>query len=392
MWRRTQDLGAALAALDAALLTSAPTELILQKAKLLEFAGDAAGALAFLEARLRPDDAFLLAAAAQAGLAIDPARALAHAEQAARLAPNDPAVILTLCQAHLASGDAKAAAASAKQVRELAPADQQAIALLATAQRLLGDPVYRETADYDLVRTYRLDPPSPWPDLPAFLADLAAALLARHRLAGHPIGQSTRGGGEASLDPRFAEEPVIRAFFDAVRDPIAPPRRRDRAGRGAVPHRRGLVGAAAAGRLPRQPCAPARLDLLGLLRRSAGRRGGCRKSRRLAEVRRARAADVADARARAFRQAGTGPAGAVPLPHVARRRTVRRRRAAPDHRLRRRAGLSQAENLVQAALGSGPLPGPSVFARCMPSRKGFVVCLSPATNPNGASASTPRLT
>src|SRR6202042_3304417 len=101
-------------------LTSAPTELILQKAKLLEFAGDAAGALTFLEACLKPDDAVLLAAAAQAGLAIDPARALAHAEYAARLAANDPAVILTLCQAQLASGDAKAAAASARRARELA--------------------------------------------------------------------------------------------------------------------------------------------------------------------------------------------------------------------------------------------------------------------------------
>jgi tetratricopeptide (TPR) repeat protein len=221
VWRRTQDLVAASRALDAALRTSAPSELILQKAKLLEFAGDAAGAFAFLEERLRPDDAVLLAGAAQAGLAIDPARALAHAEQAARLSPNDPAVILTLCQAQLARGDANAAAASATRARELAPADQQAIALLAAAQRLLGDPAYRLIADYDRVRTYRLEPPSPWPDLPAFLADLAAALLARHRLAGHPIGQSTRGGGEASLDPRFSQEPAIRAFFEAIRQPIA---------------------------------------------------------------------------------------------------------------------------------------------------------------------------
>jgi predicted Zn-dependent protease len=221
VWRRTQDVGAASGALDAALLTAQPTELVLQKAKLLEFAGDTAGALAFLEGRLKPDDPVLLAGAAQAGLTTDPARALAHAEHAARLAPNDPAVILTLCQAQLANGDARTAEASARRARELEPADQQAIALLATAQRLLDEPAYRQIADYALVRTYRLEAPSPWTDLPTFLADLAAALLARHRLAGHPIGQSTRGGGEASLDPRFSPEPPIRALFEAVREPIA---------------------------------------------------------------------------------------------------------------------------------------------------------------------------
>ncbi len=91
--------------------------------------------------------------------------------------------------------------------------------MLATARRILGDPAYRES--YDSVRTYRLAPPAPWRDLPSYLADLAAALEARHRLAGHPIGQSTRGGGEASLDTRFSEEPAIRAFFAAIREPIA---------------------------------------------------------------------------------------------------------------------------------------------------------------------------
>jgi Flp pilus assembly protein TadD len=220
IWRRTQDVHAASGALDAALLTSAPTELILQKAKLLEFAGDTAGAFAYLDERRQPGDANLLAAAAQAGLAVDPTRALAHAQQAAKLAPSDPAVVLTLCQAQLANGDARAAAASARLARDLAPADQQALALLGTAQRLLGDAAHRETANYDLVRTYRLDPPSPWDSQMAFLVDLATALLGRHRLAGHPIGQSTRGGGEASLDPRFSQEPAIRAFFEAVRAPI----------------------------------------------------------------------------------------------------------------------------------------------------------------------------
>ncbi len=223
IWRRTQDVAAASGALDAALRGEAPTELLLQKAKLLQWSGDVPGAFAFLQQQqaARGDDPVLLAATAQAGLTLDPAAARAFAERASALAPSDPAIWLTLCQAQLASGDARSALGSANQARRLAPSDQQAIALATTAQRLLGDASRHDEVNYELVRTYRLTPPAPWTDLPSFLADLAAALGARHRLAGHPIGQSTRGGGEAALDARFAEEPAIRGFFEAVREPIA---------------------------------------------------------------------------------------------------------------------------------------------------------------------------
>src|SRR5580698_4240854 len=40
---------------------------------------------------------------------------------------------------------------------------------------------------------------------------------------------------------------------------------------------------------------------------------------------------------------------------MARHSAVRRRRAAPDHRLRRRAGMSQAEDLVRAVLEAAGL-------------------------------------
>jgi Tfp pilus assembly protein PilF len=153
VWRRTENVAAASGALDAALQREAHTELLLLKAKLLEWAGDPIGAFAFLRRQTaRGDDPVLLAATAQAGVTLDPKAALTFAKRASALG---------------------------------------------------------------------LTPPPPWTDLPSFLADLAAALGARHRLAGHPIGQSTRGGGEASLDARFAGEPAIRGFFEAVGAPIA---------------------------------------------------------------------------------------------------------------------------------------------------------------------------
>jgi hypothetical protein len=188
----------------------------------LEWAGDPIGAFAFLRRQTaRGDDPVLLAATAQAGVTLDPKAALTFAKRASALATNDPAILLTLSQAQLAAGEAQAALETATAARRLAPADQQAIALATTAQRLLGDASRHDEVNYELVRTYRLTPPPPWTDLPSFLADLAAALGARHRLAGHPIGQSTRGGGEASLDARFAGEPAIRGFFEAVGAPIA---------------------------------------------------------------------------------------------------------------------------------------------------------------------------
>lgn len=223
VWRRTQDVAAASGALDAALRGGAPSDLVLLKARLLESAGSAGEAFAFLaqQPAARSEDPVLLAATAQAGLTLDAAAALAFAERAAALAPGDPAILMTLCQAQLASGAAAAALETASAARRLAPADQQAIALAATAQRLLGDGAHHDEINYELVRTYCLTPPSPWTDLASFLADLAGALAARHRLAGPPIGQSTRGGGEANLDARLADEPAIRAFFEAVRAPIA---------------------------------------------------------------------------------------------------------------------------------------------------------------------------
>jgi tetratricopeptide (TPR) repeat protein len=224
VWRRTQDLAAADAALaEACSLAGAAPELHMQRAKLREYAGEVAGALALLERALetRREDTVLLAAAAQMGLALAPDAALARAEAAVRQAPADPRILMTLAQAQLAVGDGEGARASAQAALTVAPLDQQAIALEATARRLLRDSSYREVFDDGLVRTYRLGPPPGWPDLPGFLSDLEAALLIRHRLAGHPIGQSTRGGGEAALDPRFERDPVIRAFFEAVRAPIA---------------------------------------------------------------------------------------------------------------------------------------------------------------------------
>ncbi|HWA60455.1 MAG TPA: putative 2OG-Fe(II) oxygenase, partial [Caulobacteraceae bacterium] len=240
VWRRTGDVAAATAALDAA-PPSVPLTVL--KARALEFAGNPAGALAVLKRSLeaqgeRPG---LLAAAAHAAGAIEPDAGLAWARRAAALAPNDRGVLTTLCEAELAAGEAAAALATAERLCASSPDDQLALAHRSTAARLGGDPTGLGLEDYGLVRAWRLPTPAGWPSLEAFLADLAAALQPLHDLGAHPIGQSLRGGSQTQRDLRRLPDPAIRAFFETVQVPIGehlawlgtgadPVRRRNRGG------------------------------------------------------------------------------------------------------------------------------------------------------------------
>ena len=127
----------------------------------------------------------------------------------------------TLCQANLALGRADLASTQAAALRQAAPLDQQAVALQATAWRLMGDPRYGELYDYGrLVREWTIDTPPGWASLDAYLADLAQSLGVLHRLRGHPIGQSLRGGIQTTQNLDRLDDPVIKAFFKAIDGPI----------------------------------------------------------------------------------------------------------------------------------------------------------------------------
>jgi tetratricopeptide (TPR) repeat protein len=223
-WMRGQGAAAASLALDRALAT-APLDppLTLAKAKLLEFAGDADAAYALVQRAIAAGagDARLETVAARLRLAADPAAALAHAERAAALAPDDLTALTALCEAHLAAGAPQAAEAIAANLRRRDPRDQRAVALQATAWRLLGDPRYGALYDYDrLVHAWTIDTPSGWASLDAYLADLTGALNAQHRLQAHPIGQSLRGGVQTTQNLDRVDDPVIKAFFPAIAGPI----------------------------------------------------------------------------------------------------------------------------------------------------------------------------
>jgi hypothetical protein len=119
-----------------------------------------------------------------------------------------------------------------------APDDQYLIALQATALRLLGDERYAQLCDYpNLVLPLTIEPPPPWTDLAAFLADLTASLNRLHDPNGHALlFQSLRHGTETTQDLTRSTDPAVRGLFQAFAAPIS--RYLEHIGKGTDPLRR----------------------------------------------------------------------------------------------------------------------------------------------------------
>jgi tetratricopeptide (TPR) repeat protein len=220
-WMRSGDLAHALEALKASIARApADSQLILLKNTVEEFAGDKAAAFATLRdglARQPNDGHLLLAASHMAGEVGEIDAMLDYALAVERLAPQFPPVLVALCEAHLASGDAVAASAVAERLRAAAPLDQYALALQSTAWRLADDPRHASLSDYaGLVRSYTLPTPEGWDSLDAYLDALRARLAERHDLKTHPLQQSLRGGSQVpSLHQ--SPDPLFRAFYEQAR-------------------------------------------------------------------------------------------------------------------------------------------------------------------------------
>ena len=224
VWMRTEDVEASSQALDRS-IAAHPDDpgLRLKMARLLEYTGqprEAYDALMAAPAVVRADPPVEVAAANLAG-AFDAPAALEHARRAFAAAPDELTVVVSLCQAQLAAGDAEAAVKTALIIRHKWSLNQHGIALLATAWRILGVEAYRDLYDYGrLVRGYELEAPEGWGSLAAYIADLAQALEGAHRYRGHPIGQSLRFGSQGELNPTEAADPAIAAFFPTLRKAI----------------------------------------------------------------------------------------------------------------------------------------------------------------------------
>jgi hypothetical protein len=224
IWMKTGDGAAALADIDAALKrTPGDLNLFLLKAQALEFTGQADQALALMQdaARANPNaHPFHLRAAELSNTLGRGNDALAYAERAVALAPTDLPSRLILTAAALAAGDARRAADLAGDIRRVWSTNQLAIALQATAWRILGDPRYRKLYDYDtLVGVETLDVPEGWPSLEAYIADVATTLKQVHAFREHPFNQSLRHGSQAP-SIHHLPYPALKALPLALDGPI----------------------------------------------------------------------------------------------------------------------------------------------------------------------------
>jgi tetratricopeptide (TPR) repeat protein len=221
IWMQGAGLEAACAPLDRA-IAAAPGQPVLRqiKARLLDYAGQPQAAYQVLTAGALDAPGEL--AAAQAIQRLDPERALAHADRAAVMAGGPViAVLVVQAECRLALGQAEAAMVHIDTLRRIAPTNQHVLACQATAWRMLGDPRYDQMYDYAaFVRPYRLEAPSGWASLEAYLVDLAQALHGLHGLKAHPIGQSLRGGSQTTAKLSESRDPAILAFFQVIDAPI----------------------------------------------------------------------------------------------------------------------------------------------------------------------------
>ena len=241
LWMRTGDAKAALTPVAAA-ITVAPSEARLHwvQSLVLEFSGDRAAALAAAEAGVAkaPNDSLLLRQAAHLCIETgDTARALELTARASRAAPAGSAPeLLATCEALLAAGRAAEADGIAEQLVRAVPLNQHALALQATAWRLLGDRRYQALCDYDkLVHVQKLDVPAGYSSLAEFLAAVKAELEGLHDFKAHPLEQSVRGGSQLHLQVAELARPVIHALFASITSAVR--RHVESIGRGADPLR-----------------------------------------------------------------------------------------------------------------------------------------------------------
>ena len=216
IWMRTGDLAKARTELDLAPPTPVITSLIV---RLLQWA-DADHAAALFAAERADRDPNLNVMAARAAIPVDPeaaARRLAIAPRTGDGVARAKAEIETA----LALGHASEAAGRAEFLHQARPGDHYVTALLAAAWRLNGDSRCRALYDYGKqIGIYGIAAPQGWPDLPAYLADLAGALDEVHGRFTHPVGQSLRHGSQTARDLREYPHPAIRALFPTLEAPI----------------------------------------------------------------------------------------------------------------------------------------------------------------------------
>lgn len=226
IWMRTGDREATCVALRQAVAAN-PLDgaLAIQLSKALQYGDreeEAYGVLRDAIARQPQLDYALEVAASNLSTVREQSRAaLFHAERALAVRPGDSTGGILAMDGYLGLGMLDMAAELGRLMLQRQPTEQQILARLCTAWRLQGDPRYRQLYDYErVVRPHTIDTPRGWPDLPAYLKDLAVSLRKLHGFQTHPFDQSLRHGSQTAQDLKQSRDPAIKAFFTAIDGPI----------------------------------------------------------------------------------------------------------------------------------------------------------------------------
>lgn len=119
----------------------------------------------------------------------------------------------------LGRGDEALAAIQPARLAE--PVNQEWICYETMALRQMGDPRYNELCDYDLmVQPFKLPVPRGYRDLAAFNEALRERLLRLHVLETHPLDQSLRHGSQTTRSLLHVDDPVVKLYLEALREPI----------------------------------------------------------------------------------------------------------------------------------------------------------------------------
>ena len=220
IWMTTADHVAAVAPLDEIISRYPDTvDLYSTKARVMMYTTTPEDTLRFVNESLRrwPNDVKLLTVGIDAAtLAEDPETAMLMGDRLISLRPQSKSAQVMRAYALLAAGRAEEALPVAEAMCAEDPNDQHALGLLAIACRMLGDSRYEQLYDYkQLVRPYKLTPPAGWDSLEAYLADLGAALRARHPFKSYPFSNSGEHGSKIA-DLLEMDDPAIRAIQEAL--------------------------------------------------------------------------------------------------------------------------------------------------------------------------------
>jgi len=211
-----------LATLDA-ISETAPPAAKLEVINLLQRLEETDKSAAELEVLIKayPENVDVLCGAANA------ARLSGHVDEsceiyqsALTLLPGNFAAMLGYAQAAIAAGRFADAQTLLQSALAQSPNNQALLALVATLLRKMGG-AYSHLYDYkNFVRVYDLTPPQGYADMAAFNSTLKEKLDELHVYQQAPINQTLRMGSQTEMDLSLIDDPVLKAFFNAIDAPI----------------------------------------------------------------------------------------------------------------------------------------------------------------------------